>query len=356
VGDLGRINGNLENGGRERVISVRPFFEESIYQAGTFSRLAELYAFLEGGGGEGDDTMLGGEGHDRLHGGPGDDIMNGNGDQDRLFGGDGQDVVWGGPDHDHLWGGYQDDYLDVRPRPADPADWFTYGEPDNYQGLDLIYGGWHRDALQADVAAPGPREADRLIDWAGGYNVFYVCPGAYGEGTITRRGSPHLQRFLQDLAEADGALSTATEGSSGFRELGYVFPNERGQNSHPPHPDHPGHFTCGAVEPGPPTLRTTAIELSYTAKKRHVTVAGEVTVQDQDAAAVKGARLTIQWTVPGGAEPITQRARTDKQGIASFSVKDAPGVYTLTIVDVVLDGYTFDTDHSVLSASIDTTE
>jgi Ca2+-binding RTX toxin-like protein len=207
--------------------------------------------------------MLGGDGRDSLHGGAGADIMNGDGDsvggedpipdtddEDHLFGGDGPDVMWGGRGNDHLWGGHGDDHLDVRPRPAspdtvaDPPEWFAYGEPDNYQGLDIIYGGWDRDALQADEASPGPGDVDTLIDWTGGYNVFYVCPGAYGQGTIIRQGNPALTLFLQDLAEGDGALLPHESDTCGFREVGYVFPKDRRDNSHPPHPDHPGHFVC----------------------------------------------------------------------------------------------------------------
>ena len=279
VGDLGLITSQVEDGSRQRTITVNgPFFEETVYVAGTFTRQVALYSFLKGGGAEGNDTLLGGDGRDSMHGGPGNDTMNGNGDVDKLFGGDGDDVVWGGPGDDDLWGGYQDDNLDVRPRvasalhPADPPEWFTYGAPDNYQDLDLIYGGWDRDALQANVAAPGPRVTDRLIDWAGGFNVFYVCTGAYGEGTITRSGSPSLEAFLQNLSAADGAVNTRTAGSSGFRELAYVFANERGQNSHPPHPDHPGHFTCddGSVYVPPKSLTLGVSDLDLWAGARQV--------------------------------------------------------------------------------------
>ncbi len=177
-------------------------------------------------------------------------------------------MAWGGQGDDHLWGGRHNDHLDVRPRPAtdtteaDPPEWFTYGQPDNFQGLDLIYGGWDQDAMQADVAAPGPGDTDQLIDWTGGYDVFYVCPGAYGEGTITRQGSPGLQAFLQALAQADGALAPDSEGSSGYRELAYVFNNERGQNSHRPHPDHPGHFTCDGITTTSLTSSTLSGDLS----------------------------------------------------------------------------------------------
>ena len=74
--------------------------------------------------------------------------------------------------------------------------------------------------------------------------MFYVCPGAYGEGTISRIGSPSLKLFLQDLSQADGALAPHTPGTSGFSELAYVFPRDRRENAKPPHPDHPGHFVC----------------------------------------------------------------------------------------------------------------
>jgi Ca2+-binding RTX toxin-like protein len=273
AGDLALITSNIEDGSRERVItSPGPFFQETIFVEGTFYRLFELFSFLDGDGAEGHDTLLGGDGRDSLHGGPGDDVINGDGDSprgmdplpatndaDKVFGGDGNDVAWGGRDDDDIWGGHGDDHLDVRPRregetPTDPPEWFTYGEPDNYQGLDIVYGGWDRDAMQANVAAPGPQDTDRLIDWAGGYNVFYVCPGAYGEGTITRQGNPALRVFLEDLAAGDGALMPADEGTSGFRELGYVFPNERRFNSHPPHPDHPGNFTCDEGTVSPPRI------------------------------------------------------------------------------------------------------
>jgi PKD repeat protein len=43
-----------------------------------------------------------------------------------------------------------------------------------------------------------------------------------------------------DCTKASGAFLSSVDGSSGFRDLGYVFPKERGANSNPPHPDHPG--------------------------------------------------------------------------------------------------------------------
>ncbi len=131
--------------------------------------------------------------------------------------------------------------------PADPPEWFTCGAPDNFQDIDYIYGGWGQDAIQADVADEGPVAGDRLIDWVGAYNVYYLCPGVYGEYVTTRDHSPAVVEFLKQLAAGDGAYEVPVDGSSGNDELAMVYANEAGQNSHPIHPDTPGHFICEVV-------------------------------------------------------------------------------------------------------------
>jgi len=293
VGDLGQVRANVigddpSDPDPETIATQSPRWEDTIYELGSMWWETELYAYDTSAGGVGGaDTLLGYDGRDTAFGGPGDDVINGDGDgveevfdadnpefthitdvdgdddnnddTDMLFGGDDNDAIWGGRHNDVLLGGHGADFLDVRPReetdngrtgakfrmiPRDRPAWFTWAFPENFQGVDFIYGGWDEDALQADQAANGPDPGDRLADWAGGYNVFYLCPAGYGDFTITRSGSPFVQRFIQDLAEASGAFDAASNGESGFRDVGFVFPNQRGQNSHPPHPDHPGHFTC----------------------------------------------------------------------------------------------------------------
>ncbi len=265
VGDLGKITNNLmgindgipDHGVQQYIAPIAPFFDpgELIYQYGSLYRQVELYYFVTNAGGAGDDVMYGGEGSDAMHGGAGKDIMNGNGGDDRLFGGDDSDAVWGGPDHDIMFGGYGNDYLDVLPRlertikkvfyPADPPTWFEAAMVDNYQGFDTMYGGWDRDWMQADVSAPGRVNGDRMIDWAGGFNAYFRCDGAYGAWVITRQHSPSLVEFLQKLAQGFGAFNTTVVGSSGFRETAIVFPHEIKFNANPPNPDNPAHFTCG---------------------------------------------------------------------------------------------------------------
>ncbi len=265
--------------------TASPRWEDTIYEVGSMLWETELYAYdTSSGGVGGNDILLGYDGRDTAFGGPGDDVINGDGDgteefldavnpefshitdvvpgtvdEDMLFGGDDDDAIWGGRHNDIMYGGHGGDFLDVRPReetdngrhganfriiPRDPPLWFAFAFPENLQDVDFMYGGWDADALQADQAANGPDPGDRMADWAGGYNVFYLCPAGYGDFTITRSGSPFVRSYLQDLAEAGGAFMAAQNGESGFRDVGFVFPSERGQNSYPPHPDHPGHFTC----------------------------------------------------------------------------------------------------------------
>ncbi len=281
VGDLGSINDNLLGDGLDNdptqlnryIEPNQPFITETIDVEGTLKREVTLYAFNTAlttpAPVIGHDIMLGGDDGDSMHGGAGDDLMNGNNGDDRLFAGDnavatgksndaaGRDAAWGGPGHDHLWGGYQDDYLDVNPRSGldgfteDPPSWFTYGTTSKHQDpldMDYIYGGWHQDAMQANVGENGPHPGDRLMDWTGSYNVYYVCPGTYGDWITTRAMDPNLAAFLQEMAQGDGAVDTKNSASSGYREAAIVFSKEANPNANPPHIDTPGHFVCAPAE------------------------------------------------------------------------------------------------------------
>jgi hypothetical protein len=326
-----------------------PFIDDHVFVEDTLMREVTLTQIPSGG----DDLMTGGPAGDWMHGGAGADLMNGNDGNDRLFGDRGDDAIWGGLHHDHLWGGHGADYLDVRPRDDDPQSWQAFAETDHYQDIDYIYGGWDQDAMQANVADEGPVPGDRLIDWVGAYNIYYLCPGLYGEFVVTRALSPGLIRFLQRLAEGDGAVETVSRNTSGFDEVAMVFPSDAGDNSHPVHPDNPGHFTCGEPSTITPTLRSLSIGLSFKLKGSDAEVTGEVLVVDEWEAAMADATVTIDWMVPGGSGPVAQEAVTNKKGIAAFMVPGGPGVYTLTVRDITLDGYVFDPERSQLTGSIE---
>jgi Ca2+-binding RTX toxin-like protein len=289
VADLGRIDDNLLGTAadgladptvNQQIAPQQPFIKDTINVAGVLKRQVTLYSFKQAEGAKGNDTAKGGPGNDWIHMGPGEDLANGNGgdplpatvsDEDRVYGGDNADAtplgnnqakvdaLWGGEGHDHLWGGYGADFLDVRPRTTtstpglakdDPPTWFQLAGKGvaDFQGVDYIYGGWDQDAMQANEGDNGPAIGDRLIDWAGVYNVYYVCPGTYGDWISTRLLAPGMIDFLQSLSEGDGAKDVKTSTSSGFRETAIVFNPDIKSNTNPVHPDTPGHFTCNNAD------------------------------------------------------------------------------------------------------------
>lgn len=296
VGDLGKVVNNLLGVGADDVADPavldrfiepkQPFLDDTIDRTGVLKREVTLYALDQTKTVPapvfGHDVALGGSGNDWIHTGAGEDLANGNQGDDRIFVGDSAqdilavsplklahdqvDAAWGGPGHDHLYGGYGADFLDVRPRTGttapgilpgnDPATWFQVAGPialfadkGDFEGFDFIYGGWDQDALQANEGGNGPVPGDRMIDWAGAYNAYYLCPSTYGDWVSTRALDPGMVTFLQDMSQGDGAVDTKTPGSSGFRELGIVFANQVKDNTKPIHPDTPAHFTCGTLSP-----------------------------------------------------------------------------------------------------------
>jgi Ca2+-binding RTX toxin-like protein len=299
IGDLGRFVTSVENGTRAAPIKPKsPFIEDDIFAAGTLTHLTTLFSQQTGQGAEGDDIILGGQGHDDVHAGPGHDVVNGDryappdapnpelklqdaaptdfvwddpddpasitpwADEDALFGGWGNDIMWGGRGPDHLYGGHGNDSLDVRPRPEtspyprDTPRWFNWttvagGVEEHNQDYDTVYGGWGADVMQANLAGNGPQNGDRLFDWVGAYNLYYICASTYGDWVATRAIEPGVLGYFEQLASGDGLEATATPGSSGYLELGLVYTKDVKQNANPPHPETPGHFYCGAGEDGP---------------------------------------------------------------------------------------------------------
>jgi len=305
VGDMGKIVDNQIDGGtpddladpsplNQFLAPEQPFLGSTINYTGMLKREVTLYAFdqSQSTAGIGHDIALGGAGNDWIHTGPGEDLANGNAGDDRIFLGDNAtaitatkvasesklahdrvDAGWGGGGHDHLFGGYGADYLDVRPRtttsapglfPAsDPETWFqvagtepsqngvSYGQQ-NFEDVDYIYGGWDQDTLQANVGDNGPAVGDRLLDWSGSFNGYYLCPSTYGDWVSTRAIAPGLIEFLEAMAFGDGAGGGPTfttysthPGTSEDRETAIVFPREVKDNTKPIHADTPAHFTCG---------------------------------------------------------------------------------------------------------------
>ena len=82
-------------------------------------------------------------------------------------------------------------------------------------------------------------------------------------------------------------------------------------------------------------------------------VTGLVTVVDENGGRIFGAVVHATWTKPDGSV-VDQYANIGVRGRAEFSLyPTASGLYTLTVVDIVKDGYTFDPANSnTLTGSI----
>lgn len=108
-------------------------------------------------------------------------------------------------------------------------------------------------------------------------------------------------------------------------------------------------------EPAPPRELLTYvndIDLSASKTRGGRTVRALVQVRDDRDLAAADAAVHAAWVLPDGSSQAVEDV-TSGSGYAYFEIAHAKrGSYTLTVEDVVLDGYRFDAANSVLSASI----
>ena len=124
---------------------------------------------------------------------------------DHLFGDNGNDWLVGGTYFDRMFGGWGEDLMNLddnletnggrNDRPEDDL-WFRQG--------DFAFGGADRDIFI------GNSGQDRMIDWQGDFNAFYVPFEEFGPPTIYRFFSPLFPPFIRALAFAGGTDSTLT--------------------------------------------------------------------------------------------------------------------------------------------------
>jgi hypothetical protein len=97
------------------------------------------------------------------------------------------------------------------------------------------------------------------------------------------------------------------------------------------------------------SVRVTAIDLF--ADKHNVYA--RVHLQDNRYRYTSGASVAATWTLPDGSQ-VSVNGTTNSMGYAYFEFDKARrGTYTFTVDNVVFEDFRFDTDNSILSASID---
>ena len=107
----------------------------------------------------------------------------------------------------------------------------------------------------------------------------------------------------------------------------------------------------------PPQEKTTRIvDIDLTAKKLkgQRQINAQVQVQDERGYGAPGATVIASWVFPDGSTIAVQATTRGSSGSFAYFTMNVPsrGTYTLRIEDILLDGYRFDAENSLLSGSI----
>jgi hypothetical protein len=109
------------------------------------------------------------------------------------------------------------------------------------------------------------------------------------------------------------------------------------------------------TDPPPPPenlLRVTDIDLTSSKVRGKRRIQAFVRVENESGRSMAGAAVSALWGFPDG-NTLADDATTSNSGNAYFEIVDVPrGTYNFSIENVVLEDYTFDSDNSVLNASI----
>jgi hypothetical protein len=123
-----------------------------------------------------------------------------------------------------MYGGYGDDVMNADDNLETNGGANSSPDAAPYAGADYAFGGAGRDLLL------GNAPEDRLLDWVGEFNGYYVPFNPFGQSTVVRQISPQLIDFLYALSKSDGAdqtrvgpgFGTAARNGEPFGELGLV--------------------------------------------------------------------------------------------------------------------------------------
>jgi len=148
----------------------------------------------------GDDTIVGGLGHDRIDGGTGNDKLYGEGASNTINGGSGDDVLFGGSAGtsvgNHLDGGSGDDYIYGGGSAYQPTGGLY--QPSNFSGSDTISGDDGNDHIfgHAPMMDGFGTDAGDIIDAGNGDD--YVWGNGGGDTVHGGNGSDRLYGAADD--------------------------------------------------------------------------------------------------------------------------------------------------------------
>jgi len=152
-----------------------------------------------------------------------------------IFGDLGNDWIVAGMGRVRVYGGWGNDVIDLRASMnVDgglndmPVPNVTDGSAGTPAWESLAYGGAGQDIFFAGTGG------DRLIDWVGNHNSYYVPFSQFGMPAVSRTLQPFLPEFLYALSKSDGADQTlgpryggaASRNGEPFGELGLVLQHD----------------------------------------------------------------------------------------------------------------------------------
>jgi hypothetical protein len=219
---------------------------------------------------------------------------------DRIFGDLGNDWLVGGTGRDMMFPGWGNDLVNA------DDDLETHGglndrTDTNPSYNDLVYGGAGLDVLIANTGG------DRMDDFVGEFNSFYVPYSNFGLPTVQRLPNPGLIDFLLQVAKSDGAdLSLAAQYSAAqtrngepFGELGMVLMDDAAWNSNlgPPRDSQAGNLQNKAdtTDNGLPIQQVVAAAAPYST--------AVVTITQEELDSIVAAAKTLWTTALGAGDP-----------------------------------------------------
>jgi hypothetical protein len=174
--------------------------------------------------------------------------------KDRIFGDLGNDWLVGGTGKDRMFGGTGDDVMNADDNLDSPAGNDVPDAP-AFADADFVYGG---DGLDVLIGNTGK---DRLFDWSGEFNSFFVPFSLFGNPTVNRFILPGVPEWLLAMAKESGADQTLLEPNG---ELGLFKQGDPQWNSNTGKPRDPQPGTTKAKidsTGGPEDDRNTALPL-----------------------------------------------------------------------------------------------